>query len=488
MYLKKELYELIKTDESIFDFIQESALDGLWYWDLENPENAWMNAKFWKVLGYNPDEMPHKSSAWQNIINQDDLKLASDNFTRHCENPDHPYDQVVRYTHKDGSTVWIRCRGMAIRDKNGKPVRMLGAHQDISDIKRSEQELFKAKEKAEESERYSQLKYEEYEAINEELRQKNDELLKANTERRQAENALRESESLLRQVIDLVPHFIFSKDVHGTYLLANKAMAEVYGTTPENLLGKSDYDFAQNTEEVEFFIECDKKVIESGIGLYGIEEPITDTKGSRRFVETTKIPFITSGTKTPALLAVSVDITDRKLVETQLVVSEQRLKEAQHIAHLGNWDLCIETNELYWSDETFRIFGCDPQEFKATYEAFLEFIHPDDREMVNSAYLNSLQTKTGYQIEHRVLTKTNQIKFVREKCSTTFNEQGKPLSSFGIVIDITEQKKAEQELVVAKEKAEESDRLKSGFLANMSHEIRTPMNGILGFAELLKRA
>ena len=60
MYLKKELYELIRTDESIFDFIQESALDGLWYRDLENPENEWMNTKFWTVLGYNAEEMHHK--------------------------------------------------------------------------------------------------------------------------------------------------------------------------------------------------------------------------------------------------------------------------------------------------------------------------------------------------------------------------------------------------------------------------------------------
>jgi PAS domain S-box-containing protein len=225
--------------------------------------------------------------------------------------------------------------------------------------------------------------------------------------------------------------------------------------------------------------------------------------------------------------------------------------------------------------------------------------------MVNSAYLESLETKKEYQIEHRLLIRNNQIKYVREKCLTTFNDQGKPLSSFGVVMDITEQKqielelsesnerfralhnasfggiaihdkgiilecnqglsdmtgyspgellnmdgllliapehrdmvmnkivtgyekpyeadglrkngeqfpmrlearnipykgksartvefrditeskKAEEEIITAKEKAEESDRLKSAFLANMSHEIRTPMNGILGFASLLK--
>ena len=137
--------------------------------------------------------------------------------------------------------------------------------------------------------------------------------------------------------------------------------------------------------------------------------------------------------------------------------SEGKLKEAQRIAHLGNWELNIETNKLFWSDEIYRIFDCEPHEFEATYESFIEFIHPDDREKVNSAYLKSLETKTEYQIEHRLITKKNQIKFVREKCLTTFNEQGKPLNSFGIVIDITEQKELENELIIAKEQAEQSE-------------------------------
>ncbi len=131
-YLKKELYELVKKDEKIFDFIQESSIDGLWYWDLDKPENEWMNPKFWTTLGYNADEMPHLSSAWQQIINPEDLKLAIENVKKHIENPLHPYDQIVRYTHKKGHTVWIRCKGLVIRDENNVPMRMLGAHIDIT--------------------------------------------------------------------------------------------------------------------------------------------------------------------------------------------------------------------------------------------------------------------------------------------------------------------------------------------------------------------
>ncbi|GAA4277127.1 PAS domain-containing sensor histidine kinase [Aquimarina mytili] len=140
-YLKKELYALIKDDSTLFDFLQEAALDGLWFWDLNQPENEWMNSRFWTTLGYDPDKMPHKSSAWQHIIHKEDLKYVYANFTKHSKDPSYPYDQIVRYQHKLGHTIWIRCRGVILRDDYGKPVRMLGAHTDITEIKKKEEKL-----------------------------------------------------------------------------------------------------------------------------------------------------------------------------------------------------------------------------------------------------------------------------------------------------------------------------------------------------------
>src|ERR1700690_916681 len=138
-YLQQEFQSLTQSDNSILDFIQGTSLDGVSPWDLENPENEWMNPRFWLTLGYNPGGMPHKASARRGIIHQDDLKLAMSTFSKHCENSNHPYDQVVRYTHKNGSTVWIRCRGLAIRNKQGKAIRMLGTHIDITKEKESEE-------------------------------------------------------------------------------------------------------------------------------------------------------------------------------------------------------------------------------------------------------------------------------------------------------------------------------------------------------------
>ena len=146
-YLKRELYDLVGRDTTIFDFLQDGSLDGIWYWDLESPENEWMSPRFWNLLGYDPQEKQHLAAEWQDMIFKDDLKVALDNFKKHCQDPNHPYDQIVRYRHRDGSTVWVRCRGLAIRDESGKAIRMLGAHVDLTDLKVNETEITTGRER-----------------------------------------------------------------------------------------------------------------------------------------------------------------------------------------------------------------------------------------------------------------------------------------------------------------------------------------------------
>ncbi|MDX9788042.1 MAG: PocR ligand-binding domain-containing protein [Desulfobacterales bacterium] len=127
---------------------------------------------------------------------------------------------------------------------------------------------------------------------------------------------------------------------------------------------------------------------------------------------------------------------------------EQRLRRAQEIAHLGSWELDPIKNELTWSDEVYRIFGLESQQFKATYEAFLSYVHPDDRAAVNAAYLNSIRDgKDLYEIEHRITRKqTGEIRYVQEKCQHVRDHNGQIIRSLGMVLDITERKQAEEAL------------------------------------------
>ncbi|MEO0659989.1 MAG: PAS domain-containing protein [Planctomycetota bacterium] len=136
-----ELRRKIREDPEILRFIEDSALDGIWFWDLENPEHEWMSPRFWEVLGVDPATKQHVASEWQDLIHPDDLKAALRTAEAHFADPEVPYDQQVRYRHADGSTVWVRCRGRAVRDERGRPVRMLGAHTDVTELKRTERRL-----------------------------------------------------------------------------------------------------------------------------------------------------------------------------------------------------------------------------------------------------------------------------------------------------------------------------------------------------------
>ena len=138
-YLERELHSLIRSDDTLFPFIDQGVLDGIWYWDIEQPDNEWYSPSFCRLFGYDEAEVPHESSWWQERVHPDDLKLALVNLERHRADPDFPYDQVVRYRHRDGSTVWVRCRGLLIRNKDGAPVRMLGAHTDVTELKHAEE-------------------------------------------------------------------------------------------------------------------------------------------------------------------------------------------------------------------------------------------------------------------------------------------------------------------------------------------------------------
>lgn len=134
-YLEEELEALLQRPDTLH-LLDDTILDGLWYWDLENPEHEYMSPTFWKTLGFSPSEKEHLASEWRDLIFAEDGELAQATAMKHLANPTYPYDQVVRYHRKDGSPVTIRCRAKAIL-KDGKPVRMLGAHTVVSDTKQT---------------------------------------------------------------------------------------------------------------------------------------------------------------------------------------------------------------------------------------------------------------------------------------------------------------------------------------------------------------
>lgn len=126
--------------------------------------------------------------------------------------------------------------------------------------------------------------------------------------------------------------------------------------------------------------------------------------------------------------------------------AERILNEAQRIAKIGNWTLDLIENRLVWSEEIFRIFEINSQQFGASYEAFNEAVHPEDRAKVNEAYQASLATRQPYNIAHRLLMQDGRVKYVIERAETIYNAQREPVRSIGTVQDITDLMRLEQEL------------------------------------------
>jgi PAS domain S-box-containing protein len=140
------------------------------------------------------------------------------------------------------------------------------------------------------------------------------------------------------------------------------------------------------------------------------------------------------------------EITDRERTQKQLEKSEARLAQAERIAHLGNWDWNIETNDLAWSDEIYRVFGLTPQQFGATYNAFLSYVHPEDRAFVEQSVNEALYQGKPYSIDHRIVLPSGLERLVHEEGEVTYDESGKPVRMLGTVLDITQHKRVEEEL------------------------------------------
>jgi PAS domain S-box-containing protein len=146
------------------------------------------------------------------------------------------------------------------------------------------------------------------------------------TERRMAEDALRLNERRLRQIIDAVPHLIFAREIGGRFILVNQSMADFYGTSVDELMGKSEAALGRDPEELRRSKDNDMEVVLMGEPRLVPEEAITDAQGNVHTLETMKIPFTFSGTGLPAVLGVSTDITYRKQADREIRALNEELE------------------------------------------------------------------------------------------------------------------------------------------------------------------
>ncbi|MBU0622326.1 MAG: PAS domain S-box protein [Gammaproteobacteria bacterium] len=248
----------------------------------------------------------------------------------------------------------------------------------------------------------------------------------------------------LAAIVESSSDAIIGKTADGIITSWNKGAERIYGYSAEEALGRPISMLVQPERRAQ--IRELLQAVGRGESVASLECERIRKDGSTIHVALTLSPIRDDTGNVSGISTIARDITEKKRMEADLQRTVNGLAEAQRIAHLGNWELDLVSNELEWSGEIYRIFEIDPQKFGASYEAFLNAIHPDDRELVNKAYTDSVRDRIPYNIEHRLLMPDGRIKYVNEKCETYYDADGKPLRSVGTVHDITERKLDEEAL------------------------------------------
>jgi PAS domain S-box-containing protein len=306
------------------------------------------------------------------------------------------------------------------------------------------------------------------------------------TGRKRAEDKLRESETQLRQIIDLVPHMIFVKDWDGKYLLVNEAVAKADNMSVSALTGKYQADFHSNSSELQKMLQDDREVMMTGETKFIPEEPFTDARGNLRFHQATKVPFHIFGHKTPAVLGVAIDITKNKQAAESLRESEARLDLAIRSAHMGVWHIDLIENKRHFDDQVCHLLGIAPAKFTGTAEEFYKAVHPDDREMLAAALARSIEQDVLYEKEYRVVWPDGSVHYIITRGKLFRDETGQPVRMNGLVWDITEPKRAEEEREMLEAQLRISQKVEAiGTLAGgIAHDFNNILQPIIGYTEM----
>jgi diguanylate cyclase (GGDEF)-like protein/PAS domain S-box-containing protein len=254
------------------------------------------------------------------------------------------------------------------------------------------------------------------------------------------------ADELLRTVIDESPDIILMKDWNGRFLMGNRALARLYGTTPDGLVGHDDGAFNPNAEQVAFYLENVRSVMR-GTETEIVMESSTDVEtGETRHFQSIKKP-LRGPDGEPRILVIAHDITD--IQRAHLVIEERERSYSYAMAAAGDgiWDWDIPANVVTHNAKWGELFGFEPAELQHPIEAFQRILHEDDRDAVVAALEAALQGSGAYQHEHRMRRRDGMVIHVFDRGRVVERDaDGRPTRMAGAVSDITARVRDEQRL------------------------------------------
>jgi PAS domain S-box-containing protein len=423
---RKQMEEALRASEEAFQTLAENASVGI-FRTTASGLTTYVNPAWCELTGVKSSEAI--GEGWIQLVHPDDREHIVESW-RNAYAQRIISESEYRFVHPDGKIVWVKGKAVPEFDASGELKGYLGTLSDISDI----------------------MNFSE---------------------------TIQRSNTLLRAIIDNIPDAVYMKDVNGKKLIANLADVDNTGAASElELVGKDDFDYYPEDVASKFW-DDDLQVLKKGIPVIHREEKLLNLQGHEKWLSTSKIPFRDKNDRIIGLVGIGHDITRQKIIEEEMRTMTKAITQSPVSIVITDPKGTIE----YINPKFTEITGYSFEEAVAQSPRLLKSGYQS-----NEFYENLWQTILSgkdWKGEMQNKKKNGELYWESVIISPILNEDGEIINFVSIKEDITEKKSMMGQLITAKEKAEESDKLKSAFLANMSHEIRTPLNSILGFSNFL---
>ena len=406
---EKEARKIINEKEERLRFALNAANQGMWDLDIRTGKII-LSQEFPLMLGYSPSEYLLTLDKWSASLHPDDIKKFVDTIEGYLCGEKSGYRVEFRMKTKSGDWKWILSQGKIFEyDTEGTPIRIVGINTDI-------------------------------------------------TERKLAEEALKESEDGFRSLFEGSPDAIFLADPEtGIIIDANSRASELLEISKEEIKGMHQSQLHPPQHE-----EYSRETFREHAGK------TKQNKEIRPFVNTV---LRSDGIEVPVevlaqmvtingrlvLQGVFRDITERKRVEDILRKSKESFSKAEKIGHFGYWEWDVATNKLIWSDEVFRLYGLDPKKVTPTYETVVSTLSAETRDWFIKAIYDALNNNAPFEGEYSLIRPDGTVRYTHTIGEVIRDRDGKPLSMFGVVQDITERKQVDERLQLFRNLLESSN-------------------------------
>jgi len=425
----------LARSQSLLAEAQRIGNMGSWQWDVLTNKIVW-SEQIYRMFGLDVTFEPTFDRYLQHIHPEDRDRLVTCIQSAMFQGV--PYKIQHRIVLPDGQVRTLNAQGEVEFSASGQPLAMVGICQDVT-------ELVRLQEEAEESRRKQ------------------------------------------REMLDSMFTFIGLLSLDGTLIDANRAAIEAFGLKRKDMIGRKIWDtyYWSHSPEVQASVRDAIARAAKGEVVRG-DHVVRVAEGEYLTVDVIHGPLRDREGRVVEVIGAAVDITERVKAEQASQQVREQLEQAQRIANIGSWEWDFRSNKLSWSDHCFRLVGLEPGAEAPTLEAFLSFVHPEDRARLRETIRTGVEEGRSCDYDHRVVWPNGDVRVLHQLGEVKCDAKGRPIKMIGTTQDVTEINAARSELMESKLKAESANQAKSRFVASMSHELRTPLNAIIGFSELLQ--